>query len=63
MDSKSPSQLNPYEKLYGRKLTEKETKEARSNIVGFFELLAQMDKQRKEAINEKQNIRSSNNSH
>ena len=40
--------LDIYQKLYKRKLTEEELFEANSNLIGFFELLIEIDNDLKE---------------
>lgn len=42
--------MNPktYKKLYKRELTKEEVFEATNNLVGFFELLIEIDKELKE---------------
>jgi len=39
--------LNIYEKLYKRKLTKEELLETNSNLIGFIELLIEIDKEKK----------------
>lgn len=39
--------LNICQKLYKKKLTEKELFEANSNLIGFLELLIEIDKEQK----------------
>lgn len=44
MSSATP-QSNPYVRLYGRQLSEAETAEVRQNLVGFFGLLVEIDRE------------------
>ena len=39
--------LNIYEKLYNRNLTKEELLEADGNLIGFIELLIEIDKEQK----------------
>lgn len=41
----SPKTKRTIEKLYDRKLSKKQTFNARNNLVGFFSLLMEIDKQ------------------
>lgn len=49
------SDKNFYENLCGRELSEEEVFEARSNFVGFFDLLFQIDNRLNEKNNEQSN--------
>ena len=40
-------QFNPFEKLYNRELAESEINEIRHNLLGFVELLLEIDKEQK----------------
>ncbi len=40
-------QLNPYEKLYNRNLSENEMAEIKHNLLGYLKLLIEVDKQQK----------------
>ena len=47
MKTTTVQQLDSYEKLYKRKLSEDEKAEMRYNLVGFFELLLEIEKESK----------------
>jgi hypothetical protein len=48
MPENQETQLNPFEKLYKKKLSSDEQEEAESNLYGFLSLLIEMDREQKE---------------
>lgn len=48
MPKENTKQLNPFEKLYKRKLSDDELAEIRHNFFGFMDLLMEIDKEQKE---------------
>lgn len=44
MSESENQELNPYEKLYQRKLTDIEVAEIRQNMVGLYSLLIKIDR-------------------
>lgn len=48
-------QLNPFEKLYKRKLSDDELAEIRHNLFGYMDLLLEMDREQKQDKQEGQN--------
>lgn len=44
-----PQKASPFEKLYKRQLSENDVAEIRSNLVGLFDVLIEIERDRKES--------------
>ncbi len=54
MNKVKEPQLNPYERLYGRKLSEDKVAEMKTNLIGFFSLLIEIDREN-HIVNQEEN--------
>ncbi|MEI6144328.1 MAG: hypothetical protein WCP91_01875 [Candidatus Berkelbacteria bacterium] len=55
MNQTDKIQLNPYEKLYGRELSESEMAEIDHNLLGYFTVLMKVDKRLRSQSDEQNN--------
>lgn len=56
MNQINQPQLNPYEKLCGRKLSEDKVAEMKTNLIDFFSLLIEIDKENHITDREENNL-------
>lgn len=52
MPEKRRTQLNPFEKLYQKKLSDDELAEMKHNFFGFMDLLMEIDREQKQTATE-----------
>lgn len=52
MQQEKAKQLNPYERLYGKELSQDKVAEIKSTLNGFFSLLIEIDRENKIVMKE-----------